>query len=171
MDTAAVWPDVRVRYRWGHPAAHILNHQDQPEALTGQRRLGGLLGAMTRPHAAAGTLAPALGHVRPVPRRDWPGRCPCSTGPDLPRTQNELAPFVGAYRSHDRRTTGRQGASPGLGLNGAVWVMAATATRLQTAAADLVPEKVSAWQARRQARETRRQQRTLRRRLRRDPVS
>ena len=92
--------------------------------------------------------------------------------PELPRTNNDLEQFFGAYRSHDRRPTGRKVASPGLVLNGSVCVIAATATRLPTySAAELAPENVKAWQALRQARETRRQQRPLRRRFRRDPVS
>ena len=92
--------------------------------------------------------------------------------PDLPRTNNDLEQFFGAYRYHDRRTTGRKVASPGLGLSGSVCVLAAAATRLHTySAAELAPENVKAWQELRQARETRRQQRTLRRRFRRDPVS
>lgn len=171
-DTADLWPDVRVGYHWVHQAAHILSNQDQREALTVQRRLGGLLGAMTRHQAAAGTLAPALEHFRKVTRSYWPGLFACYTVPELPRTNNDLEQFFGAYRSHDRRTTGRKVASPGLVLNGSVCVIAAAATRLHTyAAAELAPENVKAWQALRQARETRRQQRTLRRRFRRDPVS
>jgi hypothetical protein len=39
-DTAALWPDVRVGYRWVHQVAHILSNQDQREAWTVQRRLG-----------------------------------------------------------------------------------------------------------------------------------
>lgn len=157
---------------WVHQAAHILSNQEQHEASTGQRRLGGLLGAMTRHQAAAGTLAPALGHFWKVTRSYWPGLFACSTVPELPRTNNDLEQFFGAYRSHDRRPTGRKVASPGLVLNGSVCVIAATATRLHTySAAELAPENVKAWQALRQARETRRQQRTLRRRFRRDPVS
>ncbi len=172
VDTADVWPDVRVGYRWVHQAAHILSNQDQREALTVQRRLGGLLGAMTRHQAAAGTLAPALGHFRKVTRSYWPGLFPCYTVPNLPRTNNDLEQFFGAYRYHDRRTTGRKVASPGLVLSGSVCVIAAAATRLHTySAAELVPENISAWQELRQARETRRQQRTLRRRFRRDPAS
>ena len=137
-----------------------------------QRRLGGLLGAMTRHQAAAGTLAPALGHFRKVTRSYWPGLFPCYTVPDLPRTNNDLEQFFGAYRYHDRRTTGRKVASPSLVLNGSVCVIAAAATRLHTSsAAELAPQNVSAWQELRQARETRRQQRTLRRRCRRDPAS
>jgi hypothetical protein len=161
-----------VGYRWVHQAAHILSNQDQREALTVQRRLGGLLGAMTRHQAAAGTLAPALGHCRKVTRSYWPGLFPCSTVPNLPRTNNDLEQFFGAYRYHDRRTTGRKVASPGLVLNGSGCVIAAAATRLHTyTAAELAPENISAWQELRQARETRRQQRTLRRRFRRDPAS
>ncbi len=171
-DTADLWPDVRVGFRWVHQVAHILSNQDQRAVLTVQRRLGGLLGAMTRYQAAAGTLAPALAHFRKVTRSYWPGLFACYTVPDLPRTNNDLEQFFGAYRYHDRRTTGRKVASPSLVLNGSLCVIAAAATRLHTySAADLAPEHVSAWQALRQTRETRRQQRTLRRRFRRDPVS
>ena len=131
-DTAALWPDVRVGYHWVHRAAHILTNQDQREALTVQRRLGGLLGAMTRYQRAAGTLEPALMHFRKVTRSYWPGLFACYTVPELPRTNNELEQFFGAYRYHDRRTTGRKVASPGLVLNGSVCVIAAAATRLHT---------------------------------------
>ena len=63
--------------------------------------------------------------------------------PDLPRTNNELEQFFGVYRYHDRRTTGRKVASPGLVLNGSVCVIAAAATRLHTySAAELAPENV-----------------------------
>jgi hypothetical protein len=172
MDTAHLWPDIRVGYRWVHQAAHILSNQDQREALTVQQRLGGLLGAMTRHQTAAGTLTPALVHFRKVTRSYWPGLFACYTVPDLPRTNNDREQFFGAYRYHDRRTTGRKVASPGLVLSGSVCVIAAAATRLHTySAAELAPQNVSAWQELRQARETRRQQRTLRRRFRRDPAS
>jgi hypothetical protein len=172
LDTAEVWPDVRVGSRGGQQAAHRLSTQEQHAALTGQRRLGGLLGALTRHQAAAGPRAPALGHVRQGPRSDWPGLFPCSTRPDLPRTTKALAQCFGAYRSPARRTPGRNVASPGVVLHGAVCGRAAAATRrYPSSAAARAPEHVSAWQELRQARETRRQQRTLRRRFRRDPVS
>ena len=171
-DTAALWPNIRVGYRWVHQVAHILSNQEPREALTVQRRLGGLLGAMTRYQAAAGTLAPALAHFRQVTRSYWPGLFTCYTVPDLPRTNNDLEQFFGAYRYHERRTTGRKVASPSLVLNGPFCVIAAAATRLHAySAAELAPENIRAWQALRQARESRRQQRTLRRRFRRDPAS
>jgi len=172
MYTAALWPDVRVGFRWVHQVAHILSNQDQRAGLTVQQRLGGLLGAMTRHQAMAGTLAPALEHFRKVTRSYWPGLFACYTVPDLPRTNNELEQFFGAYRYHDRRTTGRKVASPSLVLSGPLSIIAATATRLHPySAAELAPENIKAWQELRQARETRRQQRTLRRRFRRDPTS
>ena len=137
-----------------------------------QRRLGGLLGAMTRYQAAPAVLAPALVHFRKVTRRYWPGLFACYTVPDLSRTNNDLEQFFGAYRYHDRRTTGRKVASPSLVLNGSVGIIAAVATRLHPySAAALAPENIKAWQELRQAPEIRRQQRTLRRRFRRDPAS
>jgi hypothetical protein len=90
-ETAALWPDVRVGYHWVHRAAHILSNQDQREAWTVQRRLGGLLGAMTRYQRASGTLAPALVHFRKVTRSYWPGLLACYTVPELPRT-NRVVP-------------------------------------------------------------------------------
>jgi hypothetical protein len=171
-DTAALWPDVRAGYHWVYRTARILSNPDQREAFTVQRRLGGLLGAMTRHQSAAGMLAPALGHFQKVTRSYWPGLFACYTVPGLPRTNNDLEQFFGAYRSHERRATGRKAASPALLLSGPLCVIAAAATRLHTySAAALAPESVNAWQALRQAREIRRQQRTLRRRFRRDPAS
>jgi hypothetical protein len=170
--TAALWSAVRVGYHWGQQAADILRNEAQLAATAVRRRLSGLLGALTRYQATAGTLAPALGPFRKVTRRSWPGLVPCSTVPELPRTHHALEPFFGAYRSYDRRPPGRTVASPGLVLSGPVRVVAAAAPRLQPfSTEDLAPEDLSAWQALRQEQESRRQQRTLRRRFRQAPVS
>jgi hypothetical protein len=107
-DTAALWPDVRAGYHWVYGTAPILSNPDQRAALTVQRRLGGLLGAMTRHQSAAGTLEPALVHFRKVTRSYWPGLFACYTMPELPRTNNDLEQFFGAYRYHERRATGRK---------------------------------------------------------------
>jgi hypothetical protein len=170
--TAPLWPDVRVGYRWVHQAAQILENEHQLGETAVKRRVSGLLGAMTRHQAAAGTLAPALQHVRQVTRSYWPGLLPCSTVPDLPRTHKELEQFCGAHRSHERRATGRKVASPSLVLRGSVRLIAYAATRLHPfTSADLAPETVSAWQELRHDRETHRQQRVQRRRFRRDPAA
>jgi hypothetical protein len=125
---------------------------------------------MTRHRAAAGTLAPALAHFLKVSRSYWSGLFHCSEIPDLPRTNNDLEQCFGAYRSHERRATGRKSASPALVLRGAVQLTAATATRRRVFAPwELAPADIRSWQALRHALDTRRQQRTLRRRFRRNP--
>jgi hypothetical protein len=137
-----------------------------------KQRLQGLLGAMGQHAAKAGTLAPAVGHFLKVSRSSWPGLFHCYHVPDLPRTNNDLEQFFGAYRSHERRATGRKVASPAVVLRGAVRLVACAATRLRPfTSEELAPDTVSAWQEFRHALETRRQQRTQRRRFRRDPAS
>ena len=170
--TAALWPDVRVAYGWVHRAAHVLNNDDQAGAAVVKQRLRGLLGAMTRHHAKAGALTAAVDHFLKVSRSYWPGLFHCYSLPDLPRTNNDLEQFFGAHRCHERRTTGRKGATPGLVLRGAVRLVAWAATRLRPfASEDLVPDTVSAWQELRHALEPRRHQRTQRRRFRRAPAA
>ena len=119
--TAALWPDIRVASGWVQRAAPILHNEDQLGEAAVKRRLQGLRGAMTRHQARAGSLPPAVDHVLKVSRSYWPGLFHCSSVPDLPRTKNDLEQCFGAHRDHERRTTGRQGASPALGLRRAIW--------------------------------------------------
>ena len=170
--TAAWWPDVRVGSRGVEQAAPILGNEEQRERTAVKHRLGGLLGAMPRHQATAGTRAPALAPFRTVTQSDWPGLLHGESVPELPRTHHEREQWFGAHRSHERRATGRQGASPALGLRGAVRRLAGAATRFHSVtSAARIPETVSAWQALRQDLETHRQQRTQRRRFRRDPAA
>jgi hypothetical protein len=171
-ETDSLWPDVRVAYGWVHRAAHILNNEDQLSETAVKRRLHGLLGAMSQHQARAGTLAPAVDHFVKVSRSYWPGLFHCYSIPELPRTNNDLEQFFGAHRYHERRATGRKGASPTLVLRGAVQVVAYAATRLRPFTGEqLAPTQMQAWQQLRQELETRRQQRTHRRRFRRDPAA
>jgi hypothetical protein len=119
-DTASLWPDVQVAYGWVHRAAHLLNNEDQLSEAAVKRRLHGLLGAMTRHRAKAGALAPAVDHFLKVSHSYWPGLFHCYSVPDLSRTNNDLEQFFGAHRYHERRATGRKGASPTLVLRGSV---------------------------------------------------
>ena len=170
--TAALWPEVRVAYGWVHRAAHILNNDPQDTGAAVQRRLHGLLGAMGQHQAKAGPLAPAIGHFRKGSRSYWPGLLHWYSVPALPHTNNDLEQFFGAYRSHERRATGRKVASPAVGLRGAVRLVACAATRLRPfTSEERAPDTVSAWQELRRTLETRRHQRTQRRRFRRDPAS
>jgi hypothetical protein len=161
---------VRVAYRWVHRAAHLLSNEEQHPAVAVKRRLGGLLGAMMRHRVAAGALVPALEHFRKVSRSYWPGLFHCYEVPDLPRTNNDLEQYFGAHRYHERRATGRKGASPALVLRGSVQLIAAMATRLHAFAAwELAPAEVRDWKSLRRELDTRRHRRTLRRRFRRHP--
>jgi hypothetical protein len=161
-----------VAYGWVHRAAHILNNDTQDTGAAVKRRLQGLLGAMVHHQAKAGALAPAGGHFLKVSRSDWLGLFHCYNVPDLPRTNNELEQFFGAYRCHERRATGRKVASPAVVLRGAVRLVACAATRIRPFTSEaLAPDTVSTWQELRHALETRHQQRTQRRRFRRDPAT
>lgn len=169
-ETASLWPAVRVAYRWVHQAAHLLSNEEQQPAGAVKRRLGGLLGAMMRHRGAAGALVPALEHFLKVSRSYWPGLFHCYEVPALPRTNNDLEQCFGAHRYHERRATGRKGASPALVLRGSVQLIAAMATRLHAFAAwELAPEEVRDWKALRRELDTRRHRRTLRRRFRHHP--
>jgi hypothetical protein len=170
--TASLWPAVRAASSGVHRAAHVLSHEAPHTAATVQRRLGGLLGAMTRHRAAAGPRPPTLAHFLKVSRSYGSGLFHCSEVPELPRTNNALEQCFGASRSHERRATGRKHASPALVLRGAVPLTAATATRRRVFAPwERAPEDIRSWQALRHALDTRRHQRTLRRRLRRNPAA
>ncbi len=117
-----------------------------------------------------GVLAPAVDHFRKVTARDEPGLFHCYDVPDLPRTNNALEQYFGSARDHERRATGRQGASPGLVVRGAVRVVAAVATRGQPfPEADLRPTDLTRWRALRQQLGTRQEARGAQRRFRRDP--
>ena len=113
-----------------HQAAHILGNHQEEDAAKVRRRWDGLLAAMARHHARAGRLAQAVDHFRKVARSYRPGLFHCYTVADVPRTNNALEQLFASQRYHERRATGRRGASPAAVLRGEVRLIAATATRL-----------------------------------------
>jgi hypothetical protein len=164
-----MWPPIRVAYGWVHRAAHILGREGLGGAEV-RARLGGLLGAMRRRREAAGDLAGAVGHFLKVSRSYWPGLFACYDAPDLPRTNNGLEQAFGSHRYHERRATGRSGASPALVLRGSARLLAGLATRKRAYfAADLAGADRGAWRELRRELEGRRQRRAERSRFRRDP--
>jgi hypothetical protein len=84
---------------------------------------------MSRERATVGSLAPAIGHFLKVTKSYWRGLFHCYEFPELPRTNNDLEQVFGSVRHHERRATGRKGASPGAVVRGAVRLIAAVATR------------------------------------------
>jgi hypothetical protein len=157
-------------YAWVWRAAHILGENGPSQAAAARRQLGGLLGAMVRHAARLGPLAGAAVHFVRVSRSYWPGLFCWYAVADLPRTNNDLEQFFGSHRYHERRASGRKGASPGLVLRGQARLLAAAATRQRcfTAAELARADRTGRENLRRQL-EARRQRRVKRRQFRRDP--
>jgi hypothetical protein len=153
-----------------HRAAHILGNEGGEDATKVQRRFDGLVAAMARHRAKAGSLAGAVDHFCKVTRSYRPGLFHCYAIPDLPRTDNGLEQLFGSQRYHERRATGRKMASPAIVLRGEVRVIAATATRLHPpTASELGCVDQHRWRDLRNRLEPRRLARVMRTRFRRDP--
>jgi hypothetical protein len=168
--TAPLWPPVRVAYAWVWQVAHLLGEHGPGVAAVVRRRLGGLLGALARHRRLAGVLASGVDHFVKVTRSYWPGLFHCYAVADLPRTNNDLEQYFGSHRYHERRASGRKGASPSLVLRGEARLLAAAATRQHVFTAEELAAADPAQQAeRRQHLEARRQRRVNRTRFRRDP--
>jgi hypothetical protein len=166
--TAPLWPPIVVAFGWLHQAAHILGSESLSGAAI-RRKLGGLLGAMQRHGASAGTLKEGVAHFVKVSRSYWPGLFACYDTPDVPRTNNDLEQLFGSHRYHERRATGRKGASPALVLRGSARLVAGLATRQGTVTVvDLSGADRTQWRKLRAELEQRRQRRVERRRFRRD---
>lgn len=135
-----------------------------------RKQLGGLLGGMRRQRQRVGGLASAVDHFAKVSRSYWPGLFACYDTPDLPRTNNDLEQAFGRHRYHERRATGRKGASPSLVLRGSVRLVASLATRTrEKTATDLASVDHQEWQQLRIELEQRRERRLERRHFRRNP--
>lgn len=125
---------------------------------------------MADARAALHALAPAVDQFLKVTASYGPGLFHCYDVPGLPRTNNALEQYFGAARHHERRATGRKGASPGLVVRGAVRVVAAVATHgQQFDETALRPTDLAAWQRLRQQLQVRQEARCAQRRFRRDP--
>ena len=160
---------MRAAFAWVHRAAHVLGEVESSGTAV-RARLAGLLGAMTRHRAAAGGLAGGVDHFVEVTRSYWPGLFACYGVAGLPRTNNDLEQAFGSHRYHERRATGRKGASPALVLRGSARLVAGLATRSrEVTAAELASADPAAWRALWAGLEETRQRRFDRRRFRRDP--
>jgi hypothetical protein len=168
-ETSGLWPAVRVAFAWVHKAAHLLGAEGQPAAQV-RARLAGLLGAMRRHRAKAGRLGEAVGRFLKVSRSYWPGLFACYDTPEVPRTNNALEQAFGSHRYHERRASGRKGASPALVLRGSARLLARLANKHhEVTAADLAMADPARCRELRAALEQRRQRRVERSRFRKDP--
>jgi hypothetical protein len=167
--TASLWPPIRIAFGWVHDAAHILGQAECSGELV-RRQLGGLLGAMKQHRSSVGSLDSAVDHFGTVSRSYWPGLFACYDTPEVPRTNNDLEQTFGSHRYHERRASGRKGASPSLVLRGSAQLIAGLATRrCEIGAADLSGADRPRWVELRAELEGRRARRTDRRRFRQNP--
>ena len=171
--TARLGGPVEAAYDWVFRAAAILANVAGLTGAAVKASYRGLLGAMARHGAHAGDRAGALRHFRKVTRSYWPGLFPCYDVADLPRTNNDLEQLFGAHRYHERRSSGRKAASPGLVVRGSVRLPAALATRLrgEVRGEDLRLSDPEAWRALRAGLDRRQAIRAQRRRFRRNPAA
>lgn len=127
---------------------------------------------MTAQRDALAALAPAVDQFHKVTASYGPQLFHCYDVADLPPTNNALEQCFGSARYHERRATGRKGASPGLVVRGAVRLVAAVATRSRVFAdADLRPADLAAWRALRGQLQARQDARRAQGRFRRDPAA
>jgi hypothetical protein len=167
--TEAMWPSIRHAFGWVHRAAHILG-QVHPGPSAVRNQLSGLLGAMTRHRESVGKWGPAVDHFVKVSRSYWRGLFACYDMAELPRTNNDLEHAFGSHRYHERRATGRKGASPALVLRGSVRLIAGLATRKrEVKATELAGADRDQWRRLRAELEQRRHRRVERRRFRQKP--
>lgn len=153
-----------------HRAARLLENAAGGDVLELRRAYRGLLAEMGRERAGLEELAPAVGHFRKVTQSYWPGLFCCYQTPNLPRTNNDLEQCFGSARYHERRATGRRGASPALVVRGQVRLVAAVATRTQPLSSNaLRPTDVEEWRTLRRELEKRQEARRTQLRFRRDP--
>ena len=162
----------------GHPPRLRLgawrgpNPEQRGRSRRGRGRLAGLVAAIGRHRAKAGTLAGAVDHFLKVTRSYRPGLFHGYAVADLPRTNNDLEQLFGSYRRHERRVTGRKVSSSATVLRGPVRVVAALATRLRDRdARDLAGVDRQRWREVRAGLERRRHARVLRAQFRRDPAA
>ena len=173
-ETAALWPAVRVAYRWVKQVAHLLKNRAERPAADIRRRLSHILSRIRQ--AATQTdgeeLQQQLRHFLKVTKSYRPGLFHCYQVADLPRTNNDLEHLFGSHRYHERRASGRKGASPGLVVMGSVRVVAGWATRLRPEEGlALSSGYVASWRATRAGLAKRREARRQQRRFRRAPVT
>ena len=173
-ETAALWPAVREAYKWVKRVARILKNEEGLPAKKVRRRLVQLLVRMRRAAATTGepSVRAGLKQFLKVTKSYWPGLFRCYDGTDLPRTNNDLEHLFGSHRYHERRSSGRRRASPGLVVMGSARVISGLATRLRPEEGLVLrPGYVEGWQELRAGLESRREARRKQRRFRHDPAA
>jgi|SRR5579885_614812 len=115
-------------------------------------------------------LATMLSTFRKVTMSYWPSLFHCYDQVDLPRTNNDLEQYFGSARYHERRTTGRKQAAPGMVVRGSVRVFASVASRQHPfSGPELYPTDLTRWRTLRNELNHRHEARCLQYRFRKSP--
>jgi hypothetical protein len=171
-ETAPLWSDVERGYAWVHRAAHILTNDGNQTATEVRQAYEDLLTEMEQAPTPSEPLASMLSTFRKVTTGYWAGLFHCYDHADLPRTNNELEQYFGSARYHERRTTGRKQASPGLVVRGSVRIVASVASRLHSISGpELCPTDLTQWRALRGELNQRQEARRMQHRFRKAPES
>ncbi len=113
-----------------HRAAHLLSNPDQHTDQEVQQRYQSLLDEIRQETDAYELLRKMTATFLKVTDSYWAGLFFCYKVADLPQTSNDLEHTFGSVRYHERRSTGRKQASPGLVIRGAVRIVASVASQL-----------------------------------------
>jgi hypothetical protein len=168
--TAPMWGEIRLAYLWVHRAARTLANEEGLLVEELRRRYRGLLSEMSRRREETGTLSSAVSLFLKVTKSYWKGLFACYRVPELPRTNNDLEHCFGSARYHERRASGRKGASPAMVVRGSVRLLAAVATPPEGFdAASIRPMDIEGWRALRSSLEKRQETRRDQLRFRRNP--
>jgi hypothetical protein len=173
-ETAALWPPVRAAYRWVKRVARLLENKANRSAKEVRRQLSAVLSKIRAAAAQAkqASVREQLVHFAKVTKSFWPGLFGCYGSADIPRTNNDLEHLFGSHRYHERRASGRKGASPGLVVMGSARLVSGLATRLRPEEGWKLPMGyVEQWRQSRAKLEKRREARRQQRRFRQDPVT
>ncbi len=153
-----------------HRAARVLENAAGDDVLLVRREYRRLLAEMWREQEQLGALAWVVPHFCKVTKSYWMGLFRCYETAELPRTNNDLEQCFGSERYHERRTSGRKGATPGLVVRGQVRLLATVATRTrEVTGEDLRPMDVAAWHELRAELDKRQEARRRQLRFRRGP--
>lgn len=170
--TASLWAEVKQGYAWVHRAAHLLSNENHWSAAQMRQSYERLLAEMEHMPPFSETLHTMLSTFRKVTTSYWPGLFHCYDHANLPRTNNELEQYFGSARYHERRTTGRKQASPGLVVRGSVRVITSVASRLHSfSGSELSPTDLTQWRALRSKLNQRQEARRSQHRFRKAPES
>jgi hypothetical protein len=165
-----MWGEIRLAYLWVHRAARTLANEEGLLVEELRRRYRGLLSEMSRRREETGTLSSAISLFLKVTKSYWKGLFACYRVPELPRTNNDLEHCFGSARYHERRASGRKGASPAMVVRGSVRLLAAMATPPEGFdAAGIRPMDIEGWRALRSSLEKRQETRRDQLRFRRNP--